>query len=168
VILDTEGKYLDADKAALELLGVASLDELRATPPERFATTPPDPAEQEAFRRAYFASRAEGLLVETAFRRLDGELVRVRTAIVDQGDATYKALFYVVERPTTNLTPRVFRIADVLAEWRGAERELVALEPDSDEARDVAEAITLLRTQHRAMFDRARKRYALGRTLSAS
>jgi PAS domain-containing protein len=160
VTLDAEGRYLDADEAALELLGVATRDELRSIPPERFAAVPPDPDEQEAWRRAYFASRAEGVLAEAAFRRLDGELVRVRTAIVDQGDGMYRALFYVVERPTTNLNARVFRIADVLAEWRSAERRLVDLDPGSDEARDVRETIELLRTQHRELFDRASRRSA--------
>jgi PAS domain-containing protein len=159
VIIDAEGHYLDADDAALELLGVSSVEELRSTPPEAFSALPPDPEEQEAFRRAYFASLAEGILAEVAFRRRDGELVRVRTAIIDQGDGLYRALFYVVERPTTNLTVRVFRIADVLAEWRSAERELVALDPGSDDAREVSDAIDLLRAQHRSMFDAARQRH---------
>jgi PAS domain-containing protein len=162
VTLAADGRYVDADEAALEILGVSSLEELRATPPETFAALPPDPEEQEALRRAYFASRADGVLAEGAFRRLDGELVRVRTAIIDQGDGSYRALFYVVERPTTNLRARVYRIADILAEWRSAERELIALDPDSDEAREVAEAIALLRQQHRTLFDRAHMRFKEG------
>lgn len=158
VILDLEGRYLDADDAALDLLGVSSVDELRATPPDRFAVVPPDPEEQEAWRRAYFASRAEGVLAEGPFRRLDGELVRVRTAILEEPDGRFRALFYPVERPTTNLTTRVFRIADVLSEWRAAERRLVELEPGSAEAERVQADIALLREQHRRMFDRSRDR----------
>jgi PAS domain-containing protein len=61
VMLDRDGRYLDADESALELLGVPSVDELRNTPPETFAAVPPDPIEQEAWRKAYFASRAEGV-----------------------------------------------------------------------------------------------------------
>src|SRR5262245_5671172 len=106
VTIDSDGTYLDADEAALELLGIGTVEELRATPPETFAAVPPDPEEQEAFRRAYFTSRAEGVLAEVAFRRLDGELVRVRTAIIEQGDGRYRALFYPVERPTTNVKAR--------------------------------------------------------------
>jgi len=158
VTLDADGRYVDADVHALELLGVASVEELRAAPAERFAALPPDPDEQEAFRRAYRASRAEGLLAEVAFRRLDGELVRVRMAIIEQGDGTYRALFYVVERPTKNLTARLFRISDVLAEWRSAERELVELDPQSDEAHKVTAQIDLLREQHHRLFERARQR----------
>jgi PAS domain-containing protein len=160
-MIDSEGKYLDADDAALELLGVASVEELRATPPETFAALPSDPDEQEAFRRAYFASRAEGLLMEAAFRRLDGELVRIRTAIIDQGEGRYRAVFYVIERPTTNLKARIVRISDILEEWRSVERELVALDPDSDDARQLTEFIDLLRTQRRTMFDAIRRKNSL-------
>jgi PAS domain-containing protein len=159
VIVDSEGRYVDADEAALDLLGVASVEALRAMPPDRFSALPPDPDEQAAFRRAYFATRAEGLLAELAIRRLDGELVRARTAIIDQGEGLYRALFYVVERPTTDLSARIFRIADVLAEWRSAERELVALDPDSDEAHEIHETIDLLRAQHRTLFDATRRRH---------
>jgi PAS domain-containing protein len=120
VIMSADGAYLDADQAGLDLLGVASVEELRATPPDRFAAVPPDPEEQEAWRRAYFATAADGVLAEVAFRRLDGELVRVRAAISGEPDGTYQALFYPVERPTRNLVPRVYRIADVLMEWRTA------------------------------------------------
>ena len=158
VTLDVEGRYVDADPGALELLGVETVDELRAMSPGAFAAVPPDPEEQEAWRRAYFAIRAEGVLAEVAFRRTDGELVRVRTAILDQGDGSFTALFYPVERPTTNLTPRVYRIADILTDWRSAERRLVDLDPDSEEGREVAAEIELLRRQHHALFRVAVKR----------
>ena len=152
VILNAGGAYLDADQAALDLLGVASVEDLRATPPERFSAVPPDPDEQEAWRRAYFATAAAGVLAEVAFRRLDGELVRVRTAIAAERDGTYRALFYPVERPTTNLAPRLYRIADVLAEWRSAERRLVEVEPDSEEGARLAADIELLRDQYQQLF----------------
>jgi PAS domain-containing protein len=103
VILDREGRYLDADDAALELLGVPSVEEFRSMSPAVFAAVPPDPEEQEAWRKAYFASRAEGVLAEGALRRTDGELVRIRTAILEEPDGRFRALFYPIERPTTNL-----------------------------------------------------------------
>jgi hypothetical protein len=162
VILDTDGRYLDADENALELLGVKSVDELRVMSPEAFAAVPSDPEEQEALRRAYYASRADGLLAEVAFRRTDDELVRVRTAILEQDDGRFVALVYPVERPTTNLTPRVYRIADVLAEWRSAERRLADLDPDSEEAHEVAADVERLRDQHHTLF-----RVALERQQSA-
>ena len=158
VILDRDGHYLDADEAALELLGVESVDALRETSPDTFAALPPDPEEQEAWRKAYFSSQAEGVLAEGAFRRLDGELVRVRTAILDEGDGTFRALFYPVERPTTNLTAKIYRIADVLAEWRAAERRLVELKPASEEGRRVQADIEGLRAQYQEMFGASRRR----------
>ena len=155
VILDVQGRYVDADEAALELLGVASVDELRATPPERFAAVPPDAQEQEAWQRAYSESSAQGVLAEAAFRRLDGELVRVRTAIVPEPDGTYRALFYPVERPTANLVPRLFRIADILAEWRSAERRLVEVDAQSEEGAQLASEVELLREQYQQLFNRS-------------
>ena len=142
------------------LLGVGSVEELRATHSDRFAVEPPDLEEQEAVRRAYFASRADGLLAEIPFRRLDGENVRVRVAIVEEDDGRFRALFYPIERPATDLRARVYRIADVLSEWRAAERRLVELDPEDDEARRLSDQIALLRDQHSYLFDRKRKRPA--------
>lgn len=155
VILDRDGRYLDADERALDLLGVASVEQLRATPPDAFAALPPDPDEQEAWRTAYFASRADGVLAEVAFRRLDGELVRVRTGIMAEPDGRFRALFYPIERPTTNLVAKTYRIGDVLAEWRTAERRLAELDPLSEEGRTVQADVDLLRAQYRQLFHRA-------------
>lgn len=151
VMLDRDGRYLDADERALELLGVSSVDALRDTPPETFAAVPPDPVEQEAWRKAYFASRAEGVLAEVAFRRLDGELVRVRTAILEESDGRFRALFYPIERPTTNLSAKVYRIADVLDEWRAAERRLADIDPDSPAGRELQRDVDVLRAQYQQL-----------------
>ena len=158
VILDRDGRYLDADDAALELLGVPSVEEFRSMSPAVFAAVPPDPEEQEAWRKAYFASRAEGVLAEGALRRTDGELVRIRTAILEEPDGRFRALFYPIERPTTNLSAKLYRIGDVLAEWRAAERELA-------EGKTLAAEIELLRSQYQEMVRRASQP---GGTLSAS
>ena len=155
VMLDRDGRYLDADDHALDLLGVASVEALRAMSPDDFAAVPPDPVEQEAWRKAYFASRAEGVLAEGAFRRPDGELVRVRTAIIEQPDGRFRALFYPIQRPTTDLSSRIYRIGDVLGEWRAAERRLAELDPDSEEGRRVTAEIDLLRHQYQELFRRA-------------
>jgi PAS domain-containing protein len=154
VTIDAAGRYLDANLTALELLGVPSVEVLRATTPDTFAPTPPDPEEQAAFREAYEASAAKGLLVESAFRRTDGELVRARTAILPDGDG-YRVVFHPIERPTENLTVRVYTMSDVLAEWRQAERKLVDVEPGSDEAIRVTEQIELFKTQYQKMFHRS-------------
>ena len=155
VFLDRDGRYLDADDLALELLGVASVDELRTLPGDTFAAVPPDPAEQEAWRAAYFASRAEGVLAEGAFRRRDGELVRVRSAILEEPDGRFRALFYPIERPTTNLAAKTYRIGDVLAEWRGAERRLSDIDPASAEGAALQVEVDLLRSQYQELVKRA-------------
>jgi hypothetical protein len=153
--IDAVGRWLDASEQALDLLGVPSVDALRALPPDAFSPQPADPAERAAFAEAYATSLAQGLLIEGPFRRLDGELVRARAAVLSDGDGGYRLLFYPVERPTTNRTTKVFTIADVLREWRGAERRLVALEPRSEEARRLSGEIELLRLTHDRLFRRA-------------
>lgn len=158
VMLDREGRYLDADDAALALLGVASVEAFRAMSPEDFAAVPPDAVEQEAWRKAYFASRAEGVLAEGAFRRTDGELVRIRTAILEEPDGRFRAMFYPVERPTTNLTAKLYRIGDVLAEWRAAERRLDEVDPDSHTGRELHREVALLREQYQQLTKRAAQR----------
>jgi len=152
VSIDPEGRYLDADDRALDLLGVATVDELRSLPADAFQPAPPDPDQEQAFRAAFIDALFQGLIGEGAIRRLDGELIRVRTAIVRQPDGGFRVLLYPVERPTTNLAPRIFKIGDVLAEWRSAERRLVAVDPTSDEGRRVAADVDLLREQYQALF----------------
>ena len=161
VFIDRDGRYLDADDQALDLLGVGSVDELRTMTGDAFAVVPPDPAEQEAWRRAYFASRAEGVLAEGAFRRLDGELVRVRTAILEEPDGRFRALFYAIERPTTNLSAKTYRIGDVLTEWRAAERRLETIDPASPEGAALQRDVDVLRSQYQQLVKRASRR-ALG------
>ena len=153
VTLDAAGRYIDANQTALELLGVSSVEVLRETEPDAFSPLPPDPEEQAAFQEAYIASASKGLLVESAFRRTDGELVRARTAVLPEGDG-YRIVFHPIERPTANLSVRVYTISDVLAEWRQAERKLVEVAPGSEEAARVAEQIELFKAQYQRMFHR--------------
>ncbi len=154
VTLNAAGRYVDANETALDLLGVASVDVLRATDPEAFSPVPSDPEETAAFQQAYAASAAQGLLVESAFRRTDGELVRARTAILPEGDG-YRVVFHPIERPTANLSVRVYTISDVLAEWRRAERRLVEVAPGSDEASSASEQIELFKAQYQQLFHRS-------------
>ena len=134
---------------------MASVDELRALPGDAFAAIPPDPAEQEAWHAAYFASRPEGVLAEGAFRRLDGELVRVRSAILEEADGRFRALFYPVERPTTKLSAKMYGIGDVLAEWRAVERRLADIDPASPEGAELQAEVDVLRSQYQALVKRA-------------
>jgi PAS domain-containing protein len=151
LLTDAEGRYFDADPVALDLLGVSSVEQLRATPVTAFQPVPVDPNEEAAFRAAFAASAAQGLIGEGAIRRLDGELVRVRTAILPTGDG-YRVLLDAIERKTTNIVPRVYAISDVLAEWQSAELRLVEVSPTSDEGRRLAGEVAFLRGQYQRMF----------------
>jgi hypothetical protein len=153
LVTDEKGQYVDANEAGLELLGVASVEELRATPPAAFQATPPDTDEQQALRTAFLDAVFQGLIGEGTIRRLDGELVRVRTVITPIPEGGFRVLLDPVERPTTNLTPKVYKVSDVLAEWRSAERRLVTVDTDSEEGRDLLEDVELLRAQYRLLFE---------------
>jgi PAS domain-containing protein len=153
--IDGEGHWLDATSEALDLLGVPSIDVLRDLPADAFAAVPADPSEQAAFAEAYFATESRSLLIEGPYRRLDGEVGRARTAVVPDPDGAYHLLILPLERPTTDLSTRVLTIAEVLAEWRGAERRLVTLDPESEDAKRVAEEIEGLREVHGRLFREA-------------
>jgi len=155
VTLDPEGRYVDADEVALDLLGVPSVEILRETPPSAFQPLPPDPEGEAAFRSAFIDALFKGLIGEGALKRLDGELVRVRTAIVPEPAGGYRILLYPVERPTSNLEPRIYKIADVLAEWRLAERRLVVVDPATEEGRQLEADVQLLRDQYQLLFNRS-------------
>ena len=152
---DAAGRWLDATDEALEMFGVPSRDVLRSLPNDAFSPTPPDPEERDALMEAYGAAFAQGVLIEGPYRRLDGEVGRARTAVFPDPDGAFILVIYPLERPTTNLSTRVVTIAEVLAEWRSAERRLVALDPDSHEARRVAEEIEGLREAHQRLFRKA-------------
>lgn len=155
IMLDAEGRYVDADDRALELLGVPTVEDLRATPPDAFQATSRDPDGEAAFRAALLAEPFRGLIGEGALKRLDGELLRVRTAIIPEAEGGYRVLVYPVERPTTDLTSRIYKIADVLAEWRVAERRLIEVDPETDEGQRVSAAVDLLREQYQMLFKRS-------------
>ena len=86
--IDATGQWLDASTEALDLLGVPSVEALRALPSDAFRPEPADPAEQAAFQEAYATSLAQGLLIEGPFKRLDGELVRARAPCSSMAPAT--------------------------------------------------------------------------------
>jgi PAS domain-containing protein len=163
LLLDSNGRYVDANPPALDLLGVPSVELLRATPPETFSVVRADPEEEAAFRQAYAESAARGLLIESAFRRTDGELIRARTAILPDDEGGYRALLHPIERPTNDLSWRIYTVADVLAEWRSAERRLVEIDEADEEAAGIRQQIELLREQYQRMFSRSSGRSA-GRT----
>lgn len=80
ISLDRDGRYLDANAEALDMLGV-SIDELRTSAPDRFAIRPSVDAEQAALRSEWESGGTQPLVGTTGVRRADGTTIRVAYAI---------------------------------------------------------------------------------------
>jgi PAS domain-containing protein len=147
--IDAAGRYVDANAAALELLGV-TLAELRASPGDRFAIRPANVAEQAAFRAEWGSAGARPLVRTAGLKRGDGATIRVSYAIEADESGFVARLWEVPGSP--DAPPSVFSVGEVLRSWRAAERELAELQQGSPEwARTVSE-IELLRDRYRELF----------------
>jgi PAS domain-containing protein len=147
--LDVAGHYVDANAAALELLGV-SLAELRVAAPDRFAINPTADADREVLR-AKWASDSERPLVGTAgLRRGDGTTIRVGYAI-EAADPGFRARLWEVEG-SPDAPASAYNVDDVLREWRAAERELSELTPDTPEWTRAMGEIDMLRGMYQELF----------------
>jgi len=150
IAIDATGRYVDANAAALDLLGV-SLAELRTSAPDRFALRPTVDVEQAALRSRWESGGTQPLVGTTGLRRADGTTVRVAYAI-EAADAGYRAARLWQVEGSPHAPPGVFTVGDVLREWRAAERVLAALVPGTPEwARTVSE-IELLRGKYQELF----------------
>jgi PAS domain S-box-containing protein len=149
IMLDAAGRYVDANAAALGLLGV-SLEELRASGPERFALQPVASSDQAALRAHWEAGGAQPLVGTTGIRRSDGTTIRVAYAI-EAAESTVRARLWEVDgapnEPTT-----MYTVGDVLREWRAAERVLAELAPGTPEWARTAGEIAVLRGQYQEIF----------------
>jgi PAS domain-containing protein len=149
ISLDALGRYLDANAAALELLGV-SLAELRASAPDRFTMRPATDAEQAALRSQWSKDGAPPLVGTAGLRRADGTTIRVAYAI-EPGDPGFRARLWRVDG-SPHAPSTLFTIGQVLREWRSAERKLAELVPGSaDWARTLSE-IEMLRGRYQELF----------------
>jgi PAS domain-containing protein len=147
--IDAAGRYVDANDAALELLGV-TLAELRASPGDRFAIRPANVAEQAAFRAEWESAGARPLVRTAGLKRGDGATIRVSYAIEADESGFVARLWEVPGSPDAPTS--VFSVGEVLRSWRAAERELAELQQGSPEwARTVSE-IELLRDRYRELF----------------
>jgi PAS domain-containing protein len=147
--LDTAGRFIDANLAALELLGV-SLVELRASAPDRFAMRPTIAEEQTALRAQWEAGGSQPLVGTAGLRRADGTTIRVAYAI-EAADPGLRARLWHIDAPPDEPTT-IFTVGEVLREWRAAERELAELAPGTqDWARTLLE-IELLRSRYQELF----------------
>jgi PAS domain S-box-containing protein len=152
IVVTADGRYSDANAAALELLGV-TLDELRASSPGRFASEPSDPEADAAFRAQWEASGRPDVGGATTILRTDGTRARVKFAIRQMDDGSYTVLLTPV--PDSPQAPTaVYTAGEVLAAWRAAERRLEALTEDASERHEILEDIAEFRRRYQLLFQR--------------
>jgi PAS domain S-box-containing protein len=149
ITLDAAGHYVDANPAALELLGI-SLSELRASAPDRFAMQPANGKEQAKLREEWESGGSRPLVGTAGLRRADGTSIRVSYAIEATAPG-FRARLRQIDG-TPQAPPSVFTVSDVLREWRAAERELAELAPGTPEWTRTQEEIELLRGQYQELF----------------
>src|SRR6185503_680040 len=147
--LDATGRYIGANKPALQLLGI-TLAELRASAPDRFAIRPSNEAEQTALRAEWESEGSRPLVGTAGMKRADGTPIRVSYAI-EALDSGYRARLWEVEG-SPEAPPSVFTVGSVLREWRAAERTLAELRPGTAEWRRILGEIDLLRDKYHELF----------------
>ena len=155
IALDGAGRVVNANEAALELLGV-SLAELRGAPPGHFAIEPTQEGEQAALRTQWTDGGEQPLVGTTGLRRGDGSTIRVAYAVEGTASGFNARLWQIEGSPEAPAS--VFTVGDVLREWRAAERQLTELAPGTkDWARTLIE-IELLRSKYQELFTAAELR----------
>ena len=162
LIIDAEGRWLEADDGLLALLGATSLDDVSRAQADPFALLrtrhatgeeryePTTPVDGGAAVDGAFA-----VVAESALRRVDGGLVRVHVALTTCPDGRGVVVVGLVGRPTNDERPRIYRIGDVLARWRLLERQVTEASPASEEAADLGRDAMFLRDLYQVMFNRS-------------
>jgi len=140
--IDASGRYVHANESALRLLGL-TLDELRASPADRFAIRPTSESDG-----------ARPLIGTAGLKRADGSTIRVSYAIEATGSGFRARLWQVEGAPEA--PPSVFTVGSVLRQWRAAERELAELKPGSPEHARTAVEIEMLRGKYHELFKSVR------------
>ena len=125
MILNADGTTADANREALDMLGV-TLDELVALPAGAFSPEPPDAEAHAAFREQWERQGTPDIGGEATLRRLDGSSVRVKFGITPIEEGRFVAVLEPVGA-TIDAPPVLYTAGQVLAEWRAAERRLDAI-----------------------------------------
>ena len=147
--IDANGRYLRANRPALRLLGV-TLEELRSSPPDRFAIRPSNESEQSALRTEWESDGSRPLIGTAGLKRADGSTIRVSYAI-EAHQSGFRARLRQVEG-SPEAPPSIFTVGGVLRQWRAAERELAELVPGSPEHARTLSEIEMLRDRYHELF----------------
>lgn len=149
VWMDSAGRYIDANEAALDLLGVTR-EELLASPSDRFAIRPSNEVDQAALRAQWETAGVRPLVGTAGLRRANGDTLRVSFAI-EPVEVGFRARLSQV-RGSPTAPPSVFSVGDVLREWRAAERELAELTPGTPAWTRTLGEVQLLRERYQELF----------------
>jgi len=147
--LTATGRYIGANQAALDLLGV-SLEELRASSPERFSVRQADDGDQAALRAEWELDGSQPLLGTAGLKRADGTTIRVSYAI-ESSAGGFSARIQPVDG-SPQAPPSVFTVGTVLRQWRAAERSLAELQAGSEEWTRTLGEIEMLRDRYQELF----------------
>jgi PAS domain S-box-containing protein len=152
MILNADGTTADANREALEMLGVTR-EQLTSLPAGAFSPEPPDPEADAAFREQWKRQGTPDIGGEATIRRLDGSSVRVKFGVTAIEDGRFVAVLEPVAAPT-DAPPVVYTAGQVLTEWRAAERRLQEIPEGTAEWRAVQHDIDVFRGRYQAMFKR--------------
>jgi PAS domain-containing protein len=147
--LDRTGRYVDANDAALELLGV-SMPELLASPPDRFTIEPAGAGEQASLREEWASGGSRPLVGTAGLIRADGQTIRVSYAIEPAGAGFRARLSLIQGKPEAPAS--VYTVGSVIREWRAAERQLSELLPGSEDWARTKSEIEMLRRRYQELF----------------
>lgn len=149
ISLDAAGRYIAANRPALQLFGV-TLAQLRASSPDRFAIQPTSDSEQAALRAEWESAGSRPMVGTTGLKRADGTTIRISYAI-ERVRSGFRARLWQVEGSPE--APRsVFTVGSVLREWRAAERNLAELVAGTPEWTRTLGEIELLRGRYQELF----------------
>ena len=149
ITIDAAGRFVDANEAALELLGV-SLVALLTSPPERFTIRPTIEVDQSGSHGEWTTGGAQPRVGTAGLRRGDGTTIRVAYAIEPAGSGFRARLWPAEDAPPTATSGRM--VGDVLREWRSAERELAEMVPGTPEWLRTLSRIEALRGRYQEVF----------------
>jgi PAS domain-containing protein len=153
VLIASDGRYLDANATALELLGV-DLPTLQAHHVGDFTVPEYRDASRASWQHLAATGQTQYLIDETFLLRPDGTATVVKVHPVVPGDraGTWWAQFELIDGPRG----RVLSLAkpqQVLSAWRAAERRAGALEPGSWEREAAERTASGLGALYRAALD---------------
>lgn len=152
--LAADGRALDIDENALAILRVTRQQFLDA-PPGAFSAQKLPEAEETALREQWERAGRPELIGASTVRRGDGTEARVSFLIEAQPDGTFVAVVTPLDEPVSQAS-QLFTAADVLREWRSAERTLTEVPAGSHEHDELTGRVAELRATYHRLVDSQR------------